>query len=160
MRRTELLALPRRQIDFLCDSIKLTTATKSGRLYSIPIHSDLKPVMQRPSDESPDSGYLFANPKTGKPIRTIKTVWQKTSRNTGIPYFNFPCAGHHTFGTRAVDGDAPVSTVKEVMRHMDINLTRRYVHASDEGRRRAVELAAKGRVQSVSATNLPQANTA
>jgi integrase len=78
-------------------------------------------------------------------------------RDAGIAYINFHCAGRHTFGTRAIDGGAPISAVKEVMGHMDINTTMRYVHATDEGKRRAVEAAARSRVQSVPATNLPHA---
>ena len=159
MRRTEILTLHRSQIDFLRDSIELTK-TKSGRPRSIPIHSDLKPVLQRLCHETRDSGYLFENPKTGKPITTIKTAWRKALRDAGIPYINFHCAGRHTFGTRAIDGGAPISAVKEVMGHMDIHTTMRYVHATEEGKRRAVEAAAKSRVQSNPATNLPQADTA
>jgi hypothetical protein len=51
-----------------------------------------------------------------------------------------------TFGTRAIDGGATISAVKEVMGHVDINTTMRYVHATEEGKRRAVEAAAKNRV--------------
>lgn len=116
--------------------------------------------MQRLCNESSDSGYLFENSKTGKPITTIKTAWRKALRDAGIPCINFHCAGRHTFGTRAVDGGKPISAVKDVMGHMDINTTMRYVHATEEGKRRAVEAAAKNRVQSTPATNLPQANTA
>jgi hypothetical protein len=50
--------------------------------------------------------------------------------------------------------------VKEVMGHMDITTTMRYVHATEEGKRRAVEAAAKSRVKSNPATNLPQTDTA
>ena len=73
MRRTEILTLHKSQIDFLRDSIELTK-TKSGRPRSIPIHLDLKPIMRRLCNEARDSGYLFENPKTGKPITTIKTA--------------------------------------------------------------------------------------
>src|ERR1051325_3030418 len=111
MRRTEILTLHKRQVDFLRDSIELTTATKSGRPRSIPIHPDLKPIMQRLCDKAPVSGYLFENPKTGKPITTIKTAWRKALRDTGIAYINFHCAGRHTF-TRAIDGGVPISAVK------------------------------------------------
>ena len=116
--------------------------------------------MQRLCNDARPSGYLFENPKTGKPITTIKTAWGKALRDAGIPYINFHCAGRHTFGTRAIDGGAPISAVKEVMGHMDIHTTMRYVHATEEGKRRAVEAAAKSRVQSNPATNLPQADTA
>jgi integrase len=46
MRRTEILTLHRSQIDFLRDSIELTK-TKSGRPRNVPIHPDLKPILQR-----------------------------------------------------------------------------------------------------------------
>jgi site-specific recombinase XerD len=75
-----------------------------------------------------------------------------------MPYINFHCAGRHTFGTRAVDGAAPLSAVKEVVGYMDIHTTMRYVHATEEGKRRAVEAAAKSRVKSNPATNLPHAD--
>ena len=60
----------------------------------------------------------------------------------------------HTFGTRAVDGGASISAVKEVMGHVDIGTTMRYVHATDEGKRRAVEAAVR-RGNEEPATNLP-----
>jgi integrase len=59
----------------------------------------------------------------------------------------------HTFGTRSNDGGAPLSAVKEVMEHMDIRTTMRYVHATDEGKHRAVEAAVSGGVKLESVTN-------
>jgi integrase len=159
MRRTEILTLHKSQIDFLRDSIELTV-TKSGRPRSVPMSSDLKPLLQRLCREARPSGYLFENPRTGKPITTIKTAWRKALRAAGIPYINFHCAGRHSFGTRAIDGGASISAVKEVMGHMDIHTTMRYVHATEEGKRRAVEAVAKSRVQSTPATMLPQADEA
>ena len=156
MRRTEILTLHRSQIDFLRCSIELTK-TKSGRSRSVPIHPDIKSLFQRLYDQAGQSGYLFENPKTGKPLIDIKTAWRSALRDAGIPHIPFHCAGRHTFGTRAIDGGAPLSAVKEVMGHADIRTTMRYVHATDEGKRRAVEAAVSGRVKSISATNLPQA---
>jgi integrase len=155
MRRTEILTLNRSQIDFLRGSIELTK-TKSGRPRSVPIHPDLKPVLERLCWQAKVSGYLFENPKTGKPIADIKTAWRRALADAGIPHIPFHCAGRHTFGTRAIDNGAPISAVKEVMGHVDIRTTMRYVHATEEGKRRAVELAARSRVKSPFATNLPQ----
>ena len=89
-------------------------------------------------------------------MRLVRTAWGKALRDAGIPYINFPCADRHTFGTRAIYGGAPISGVKEVMGHIDIHKTMLYVSATEEEKRRAVEAAAKSRVQS----NLPQADTA
>jgi integrase len=155
MRRTEILTLNRSQIDFLRDSIELTK-TKSGRPRSVPIHPDLKSVLERLCQQAKVSGYLFENPKTEKPIADIKTAWRNALEDAGIPHIPFHCAGRHTFGTRAIDNGAPISAVKEVMGHVDIRTTMRYVHATEAGKRRAVELAARPRVQSPLATNLPQ----
>jgi hypothetical protein len=69
--------LHKSQIDFLRDSIELTK-TKLAKPRSVPI--------QRLCNEARDSGYLLENPKTGKPITTIKTAWGKASRDAGIPY--------------------------------------------------------------------------
>jgi hypothetical protein len=48
---------------------------------------------------------------------------------------------------------APLSAVKEVMGHMDIHTTVRYVYATDEGKRCAVEAAACSRVKLEFVTN-------
>jgi integrase len=109
-------------------------------------------------EQAAASGYLFENPKTGKPIADIKTAWRSALEEAGIPHIPFHCAGRHTFGTRTIDGGAPLSAVKEVMGHSDIRTTMRYVHATDEGKRRAVEAAVSASVKSQSATNLPQAD--
>ena len=54
-----------------------------------------------------------------------------------------------------VDGGASISAVKEVMGHVDIGTTIRYVHATDEGKRRAMEAAGR-RGNEEPVTNLPQ----
>jgi len=156
MRRTEILTLHESQIDFFRDSIELTR-TKNGKSRSVPIHPAIKPLLRRLCEQAAASGYLFENPKTGRPITDIKTAWRSALEDAGIPHIPFHCAGRHTSGTRAIDGGAPLSAVKEVMGHSDIRTTMRYVHATDEGKRRAVEAAVIAGVKSPSATNLPQA---
>ncbi len=159
MRRTEILTLHKSQVDFLRDAIEITR-TKSGKSRTVPIYSDLKPLLQKLCGQARPSGYLFENPRTGKPIKDIKTAWRAALRDAELLHIPFHCAGRHTFGTRAIDNGAPLSAVKEVMGHADIHTTMRYVHATDEGKRRAVEAAASGGVKSNPATNLPQAEKA
>jgi len=137
MRRTEILSLHESQIDLVRDSIELTSATKSGKPRSVPIHPELRPTLLRLMEGAGESGYLFGNTRTGRPIRDVKTAWHNALRDAGIIGLRFHDL-RHTFGTRAVDGGAPVSAVKEVMGHVDISTTMRYVHATDAGKRRAV----------------------
>jgi len=155
MRRTEILTLNKNQIDFFRDLIELRN-TKSGKPRSVPVHRDIKPLLQDLSHRAGPSGYLFENPKTGRPLVDIKTAWRLALRDAGIPHIPFHCAGRHTFGTRAVDGGAPLSAVRDVMGHVDIRTTMRYVHGTDEGKRRAVEAAAIA--VGTSSTNMAHAN--
>ena len=153
MRRTEILTLHKRQIDFIRGSIEVIE-TKNGRPRSVPMHQTLRPILQRLVEKAGPNGYLFENPKTGKPIKDVKTAWRYALRDAKIEGLRLHDL-RHSFGTRAIDGGAPLSAVKEVMGHIDIRTTMRYVHATDEGKRKAVEAAACGRVKSELVTNLP-----
>jgi hypothetical protein len=46
-----------------------------------------------------------------------------------------------TCGTTAIDAGAPVSAVKEILAQADMRTTMRYVQATEEGKRKAVEAA-------------------
>ncbi len=155
MRRTELLSLHQSQVDFVRGSI-LLTHTKNGKSRTIPIHAAIEPTLRRLCEEAGPSGYLFENSRTGKPIRDIKTAWRKALELAEIPHIPFHCAGRHTFGTRAAEGGASLKDIQEVMDHADIKTTMRYVHATEQGKRRAVEAAAKRRQPESVATVLRQ----
>jgi len=142
MRKMELLSLHKSQLDFDRNSIHLAH-TKNGKPRSIPIHDAIRPILLRLCDEAGPNGYLFENQKTGKPIRDIKSAWNTAIRLAGIAHIPFHCAGRHTFGTRAVDNGASLKDVQVIMDHADIHTTMRYVHATEPGKRRAVEAAAR-----------------
>ncbi len=154
MRKTELLPLHKSQIDFATDKI-LLTQTKSGKPRTIPIHPDIRPTLQRLCVEAGSSGYLFENPRTGRPIKDIKNSWQSALQDAGTPHLPFHCGGRHTFGTRASDGGASLKDIQEIMGHADINTTMRYVHATEQGKRRAVEAAARSGRREGFASHLP-----
>lgn len=149
MRKGELLSLNRSQID-LVRNIILLTHTKSGKPRIIPIDADIRPLLQRLCEQAGPSGYLFENKKTGKPRKDIKTAWRAALEDAGIPHIPFHCAGRHTFGTRAAEGGANLKDIQEIMGHADINTTMRYVHATEQGKRRAIEAAVRGRRQAAS----------
>lgn len=159
MRRTELLSLHRRQIDFIRDEIVLTQ-TKSGKPRTIPIHEEIRPILHRLYWNAGASGYLFENPKTGKPITDIKNGWRTALRLAGIPHIPFHCAGRHTFGTRAAMGGSSPGDIREIMGHADIKTTMRYVHATDQGKRRTVNAAAKAAREERSGVNVAEAKRA
>jgi integrase len=154
LRRTEILTLHKSQVDLARNIIELQAhQTKGKKFRAVPISETLRPLLVELCANVSASGYLFENPKTGKPITDIKKGWAAALRNAGIAHIRFHDI-RHTFGTRAVDGGAPLSAVKDVMGHADIRTTMRYIHATDEGKRKAVEAAAKVRV-SAPASHLP-----
>jgi integrase len=142
MRRTELLSLHTSQINFIRDEIILTK-TKSGKPRTVPIHPNIRDLLQRLCNEAGESGYLFENPKTGKPITDIKKGWRKALADANIPHIPFHCAGRHTFGTRAAEGGASPKDIQEILGHASITTTMRYVHATDQGKRRTVDAVVK-----------------
>ncbi|MEN3333084.1 MAG: hypothetical protein V7641_2449 [Blastocatellia bacterium] len=159
LRRTEILTLHKSQIDLARNTIELQAhQTKGKKFRAVPISETLRPLLVELCTNVSTSGYLFENPKTGKPITDIKNGWASALRDAGIAHIRFHDI-RHTFGTRAVDGGAPLGAVKEVMSHADIRTTMRYVHATDEGKRKAVEAVAKARVNTP-ASHLPHKKTA
>ena len=159
MRRTELLSLHVSQVNFIRDEI-LLTKTKSGKPRLVPIHPNIRPLLQRLCNEAGPNGYLFENPKTGKPITTIKTAWTSALRKAGIPHIPFHCAGRHTFGTRAAGGGASPKDIQEIMGHASINTTMRYVHATDQGKRRTVDAAVRAAERERSGGNVAEVKRA
>ena len=158
MRRTELLSLQRSQVDLARGTI-LLLHTKNGKQRVVPIHPNIKPILERLCEKAGPSGYLFEKGKTGKPIKDIKTAWRRALQLAGIPHLPFHCAGRHTFGTRAAEGGAHPKDIQEIMDHAHITTTMRYVHATDPGKLRAIEAAARGR-ETTPATNMPQTEQA
>jgi integrase len=144
MRKRELLSLHKDQIDFLRDRI-LLTHTKNGKPRTVPINGDIRLILQRLCDTSGPSGYLFENRRTRRPLQDIKTAWRSALKDAGICHMPFHCAGRRTFGARAAANGANLTDVQEIMDHADIKTTMRYVHATDAGKKRAVEAAVKGR---------------
>jgi integrase len=153
MRRTELLSLHRRQVDFIRGEIVLTK-TKSGKPRSIPIHPNIRPLLERLYRDAGPGGYLFENPLTGKPITDIKNAWRSALKAAGLPHIPFHCAGRHTFGTRAAAGGASPTDIMEIMGHASVTTTMRYVHATSQGKRRTVEAAVRAAELENSGTNV------
>lgn len=81
---------------------------------------------------------------------TIKTAWNTACRKAGIVGLRFHDL-RHTFGTRAADSGIPLNALRDVMSHKSTTVTERYAHATDEGKRRAIEA-----VQKAIVTNLSQ----
>ena len=139
MRIGELLGLRAEDVDFHRDVIYVRE-TKTDEDREVPMNNTARELMKKLVDQSQDNGYeyLFTNSKTGTRYKDIKTAWHTACRKAGIDNLRIHDL-RHTFGTRAADAGVPLVAIGKVMGHASIQTTMRYAHATDEGKRRAVE---------------------
>jgi integrase len=139
LREDELLSLKVQDID-LQRHLLHVRKSKNGDGREVPLndtaHWLLKRLVEQARNE--DLEYLFTNRETGTRFGSFKTAWKTACKKAGITNLRFHDL-RHTFGTRAIDNGAPLSAVQKVMGHKTIQTTMQYVHATDEGKRRAVQ---------------------
>jgi integrase len=137
MRRGEILKLEWANVDLQRRQI-LVTETKSGKDRIIPINSDLLQVLENLKRQKGSRGYVFPNPKTGKPLQDIKHAFEKACTKAGVKGFRFHDC-RHTFGTRLVHQGVDLITVKDLLGHSTVKVTERYTHSTPDSKRIAVE---------------------
>jgi integrase len=92
-------------------------------------------IVERLYREAGADGFLIANPRTGKPFGSIKTVWLRLLREAGLE--GKPGVDRlrlhdlrHSFASRLAE-KKDISVVKELLGHSSIQTTLRYVHRTD-----------------------------
>jgi integrase len=138
MRRGELLRLKWDHIDFFRDEIKVTH-TKNSKDRLVPMNKTVRAMLWAMKEEAVElSEFVFRSPRAGSHLTDIKKGFNAALKEAGVEDFRFHDL-RHTFGTMAADAGVEITSIAEVMGHADIHTTRRYSHATDQGRRRAVE---------------------
>ena len=108
---------------------------KNGESRSVPMNEMLTHTLE--AIRIPE-GAVFRS-RTGKPYRSVRTVFENAVKRAEIIDFTFHDL-RHTFASRLVMGGIDLPTVKELMGHKDISMTLRYAHLSDDHKQRAVEI--------------------
>ena len=85
-----------------------------------------------------DSDLVFPNPKTGKEITTIKTVWQSILKEAKITNFWWRDMRHHAASWLLMAG-VPLEIIQQILGHRDIKTTLKYAHVADDYKLNAVE---------------------
>jgi integrase len=139
LRQDELLSLKLRDID-LQRSLLNVCKSKNGDGRDVPLNNTAHGLLSCLVEQARrnDDEYIFTNPQSQTRFTTIKTAWGTACEKAGITNLRFHDL-RHTFGTRAIDNGAPLSAVQKIMGHKTIQTTMQYVHATDEGKRRAVQ---------------------
>jgi integrase len=143
LRQAELLKLAVDDVDLVKRELKLRE-TKSGVGREVPLNKTAEEIVLRLLDKAKarDWTYLFTNPATGTRFLHIHHGWWKALKLADINDLHFHDL-RHTFGTRAIENGATLAEVKELMGHKSIATTENYCHATEAGKRRAVDAVEK-----------------
>jgi integrase len=127
MRKQEILTLHKDQIDFILGTITIEPEKeKNNKRKQVPLPVSLKAPYQRLLAES-NSGYLFENQLTKKPLTDVKRSFGIALKNSGISNFHFHDL-RHTFATYALVVSNDIRAVQELLGHNRIQTTQKYAH--------------------------------
>ncbi len=85
---------------------------------------------------------MFTDPKTGKPLKDIKTGFKAACRRAKLKDFRFHDL-RHTFASHLVMNGVDLAAVKELLGHKTLTMTLRYAHLSPSHKAKAVDILAE-----------------
>lgn len=141
---SELFRLRWTDIDTRGAVLRMPNAAKGARAEAreVPLRQDVLRLLRRWEAEDAALGCPWVIHYRGRPVRSISRAWHNTLRRAGIERRIRPYDLRHAFASRALDHDADLKCVAEVMGHSDEKMiVRFYRHTSAKARRKAVNAA-------------------
>jgi len=128
LRMRAILGLHKDEINFNLGLItkRPEQASMNKRAGVIPIPDDLVGLLKSRVRKSV-SGYVFENPRTGRPMDHVKRSFKKALKVAGIENFRFHDL-RHTFATYALVKSKDIRGVQEILGHRNIQTTQKYTH--------------------------------
>jgi integrase/recombinase XerC len=143
LRVHELVALDVDQID-VASATLVGVHGKGGTVHDMPLNAPtiaLLSVWLADRERTAGAGEraLFVSSRgTRISIRTVERLLEKLRAAIGTAKHITPHTLRHSCATLALRFGSDLSTVADLLRHSDVNTTRRYLHLVDERRREAV----------------------
>jgi integrase len=147
LRPAEISALMWADIDFESEALwvrsteRHTVKDKEDRL--VPLTEDVLRKLEQLGKGKAESDLVFTTSTGGAFQNAFRLALQKACKKLGLNNVN-PYQLRHTFATRALDAGAPIQQVAAIMGHSKITTTQGYAHASDKGKRIAIQIASLG----------------
>jgi site-specific recombinase XerD len=142
LRVHEVVALDASQVD-VASATLVAVRGKGSTVHDVPLSAQALALVAawlaaRPTTLRPVPA-LFPSPR-GERIstRTVQRVLSRLREKVGTAKHVTPHTMRHTTATLALTLGADLSTVGDLLRHTDLNTTRRYLHLVDGRRRDAV----------------------
>jgi integrase len=141
IRKSVILNLPWTDVDFKQGTIT-ARRTKSGKDRTIPMNPLLRDelIHWRQHTNGP---WVFAHPKTGKPLRDVKKSWSTVLKRAEIEGLRIHDL-RHSFGTRLSRNGVDLGTIGALMGHADPKTTMRYINPTPISKTLAVDTLAEG----------------
>lgn len=139
---TELFRLQWQDVDFSRRIIRVWSAAKNpNRPYrDVPIRGNLLLEMEEWEKEDSEAGLDHIITYKSKPIASMKTAWRDAKKAAGVTRRMRPYDLRHAFATYALDNDADLKAVADIMGHSNPNMIlTHYQHTSESTRRAAIE---------------------
>jgi integrase/recombinase XerC len=143
LRVHEAVALELHQVDLVTGTL-VAVRGKGGTICDLPLNAPSLALLtawiaDRQHLASADEPALFVSSHgTRLSVRSVQRLMAALRKATGTPKHVTPHTLRHTAATLALTMGADLSTVADLLRHSDLNTTRRYLHLVDERRREAV----------------------
>lgn len=134
MRRTEILSLKWRDVDF-AKSFILIEDSKSGKSRKVPMNTFVYRILKELPRTSPE--HIFFNPETNDHVKDIKTGFRAACRRAEIRGLRLHDL-RHTAASKMIEAGADLVTVSKILGHSSIQMTMRYAHPTPENMRLAV----------------------
>lgn len=119
--------------------------SKSGKSRHVPLALSIKQALMDYPQAS-ESGYIFVNPKTGRPIVTLKKSFKTAVKKAGIGDFRLHDL-RHCFASDLVCNGADLFTVQKLLGHSSPKMTQRYAHLGHNHLNEAIQSLDKKRDQ-------------
>ena len=136
-RKREVLDAEWQDFDFT-QRMWVIPKTKSGRSRKVPLSDTAISLVQGlPSRKK--SNFLFPNPDTGRPFRTIFYAWDTARKRAEMADLRMHDL-RHSFASFLVNSGRTLYEVQRLLGHANIKTTQRYAHLSDETLSNAVNV--------------------
>lgn len=120
LRKTEATLLEAKHVNWSQEYLLITG--KGGKERIVPIHRKLIVYLRK----RPKSGYLFLNPKTGRPWVDFKKALGRAVEKAGLEQHVYMHLLRHGFGTHGIQSGINLRTMQLLMGHSSSQITERY----------------------------------
>ena len=104
--------------------------SKSGKARHVPISDGLVQLLNTiPRSTGEGSEYLFTNPNTGLPFKSIYGAWDVARKKVGLEDLRMHDL-RHSFASFLVNNGRSLYEVQKILGHSQIKTTERYAHLS------------------------------